>query len=90
MLFQVLVRKDDERGRQDAQVLIEAANIDEATDAGLEFARSAVFFGAKPSYVDWIQTAGVEPPFVMRVDAPLRRKNRERKRTDNTGGNDHG
>ena len=79
MLYQLLVRREDERGRQDAQVLIEADTIDEAQETGLEFARGDVFFGIKAEYVEWLQCSNVELPFVMHVNAPVKLKSKKRK-----------
>lgn len=80
MLFCVWVRKHDERGRQDTKLLIEADNIDQASDLGLEFGRSTVYFGANPEYVEWVQTSGIKLPYIMQTDAPVRAKKRKGKR----------
>jgi hypothetical protein len=79
MLFCVWVRKHDERGRQDTKLLIEADDIDQASDLGLEFARSTVYFGAKSEHVEWIQTSGVETPYIMQTEAPVSNKPPARK-----------
>lgn len=73
MLFCVWVRKHDERGRQDTKMLIEADDIDQASERGLEFGRSTVYFGAKAEHVEWMQTSGVETPYIMQTDAPVKK-----------------
>lgn len=78
-LYCVVVRKHDEHGRQDTKLLIEAQDIDMAALEGLEFAQSTVYFGAKPEHVEWIQTSGVETPYIMRTDAPIKKKPPARK-----------
>jgi hypothetical protein len=82
-IYKIDVRLEDERGRRDAVVLVKADLIEEAQEAGLEFARSHVFFGAKAEYVEWLQASNIEFPYVMRVDAL--EPTRKRKQT-NTGG----
>jgi hypothetical protein len=69
-LFCVWLRRDDEGGTVDAKVLVQAENNDAASEAALEFARSTLFFGAKAEYVEWMQTSGVETPYVISVEAP--------------------
>lgn len=75
-LYKVDVRKEDEDGRQDGQVLIEAESIDEAQEKGLEFASGTLFFGVNPAYVTWCQVSGVETPYVMRMDSPTSKPKR--------------
>jgi hypothetical protein len=79
-LFCVWVRKHDERGMQDTKLLIEARDMDEASERGLEFGRSTVYFGTKAEHVEWMQTSGVETPYIMQTDAPVRAKKRKGKR----------
>ena len=73
MLFCVWVRKHDESGSQNTKLLIEASDIDQASDSGLEFARSTVYFGSKAEHVEWMQTSGVETPYIMQTDAPVKK-----------------
>ncbi|MDR5729686.1 MAG: hypothetical protein RB191_19900 [Terriglobia bacterium] len=80
MLFCVGVRKHDEYGRQDTKLLIEADDIDQAAERGLEFARSTVYFGAKAEYVEWFQVSGVETPYIMQTDAPKPTKKRRKRK----------
>lgn len=82
MLFCVWVRKHDERGRQDTKLLIQADDLDQASDSGLEFARSTVYFGAKAEHVEWMQTSGVETPYIMQTDARVPHKQRKRSQSD--------
>lgn len=86
MLYQVLVRLEDERGTRDANVLINEKTLDEATEQALEFARNNIFFGAKREYVDWLQTSAVELPFVMRVDALIKIKRKKKRSQANRAG----
>lgn len=85
MLYQVLVRLEDERGRRDAQVMINEKTIDNAQDAALEFARTHVFFGAKAEYVEWLQASAVALPFVINVGALVKLKPKKKRSTANRG-----
>lgn len=67
-LFCVVVRLHDERGKQDTKLLIEAEDVDMAALAGLDFAQSTVYFGAKREYVEWVQTSGVATPYIMQTE----------------------
>lgn len=84
-LYNVKVQRHDEIGKQDAQVLVEADDIESARELGLEFARGHVFFGADPRWVNWSETSPVVVPYVLRVDSRTPPpKKRTRRRTADT------